>query len=304
MNDDIFILPDLFTQSHPPETYIHFYSTDKSSIKNKVVFRQHVICFIIQGTKDVVLLNSSLKLNNERILLLESGSVLMSESLTDQNKYESILFFFSNKFLAEFCIKHNITLSRASERRQDYRPIPKDDFLQSFQTSVSLLRYKPFSDLLHLKFDELLLYLFHNYSKEFFSFLNGTVFNVSETVIREVIATHSEDGLTLDELAFLCNMSVSTFKRHFATLYNKSPKKYFTESKMLKAKQLLHLKKAPSEIYHQLGYESLSSFSNEFKKHVGISPKQFQKENELKAKVFDPLAQPGAEKVVAFLQKE
>ena len=290
MKEDIYIMPEFFADYKSSETHVHFYATDKASFKNKVIFKQNLICFVIHGTKEVFLLNTSFKLDDQQILLLESGSVLMSESLTDSHKYESILFFFSNKFLAEFCIKHNISLPKASEQPQHYSTIYKDDFLQNFQASMKILRHKHLPDLYRLKLDELLLYLFHNHKKKFFSLISETSFNISESTIKDVIATHSEDALTIDELAFLCNMSVSTFKRHFVSLYKTSPKKYFTENKMLKAKQLLHLKKSPSEIYLELGYERLSSFSNEFKKHFGISPRQFQKENELKGKVFELLA--------------
>jgi AraC-like DNA-binding protein len=249
-----------------------------------------MICFLIHGTKEVVSPGLSLKLNNNQVLLLESGSVLMSETVPENQNYESILFFFSNNYLAEFCIKHNLSFSKPSQKQKNYRAIQKDDFLKNFQTSIALLRQKLLPDLLQLKLEELLLYLFHNYKPEFLSLLNQTSFNTAETIIREVIATHSEEALTIDELAFLCNMSISTFKRQFVSLYNTSPKKYFTGNKMLKAKQLLSFKKSPSDIYHELGYESLSSFSNEFKKHFGISPRQFQKENELRAKVFEPLS--------------
>jgi AraC family transcriptional regulator, exoenzyme S synthesis regulatory protein ExsA len=289
MRGDTFIIPDYFTQNNSSEAHIQFYSTHKSTIKNKVVFKQNMICFLIHGTKEIVSLNSSLKLNNKQILLLESGSVLMSETLPENQNYESILFFFSDKLLSEFCIKHKLVFPKPGDTKENYRAIDKDDFLQNFQTSITLLRQKLHPDLLHLKLEELLLYIFHNYKKEFLSFLNPTKFNNAVSIIQDVIATHSEGNLTIDELAFLCNMSISTFKRQFVSLYKTSPKKYFTENKMLKAKQLLNFKKSPSDIYHQLGYESLSSFSNEFKKHFGVSPKQFQKDIEPTAKVFEPL---------------
>jgi len=289
MKNDVFVLPDLFTGTSSLPTYVHFYSTDKSTRRNKVILNQNVICFIIQGLKEVVSLGTTLKLDHHQVLLLESGSVLMSESLTENHKYESILFFFSTEYLTNFCISYQIPVGKISGKNNRRAAIYKDDFLTNFQTSVKLLERKQLMDFNNIKLNELLLYLYHNYNLEFVSFLNATISATSDTVIRSVIAAHSADTLSLDELAFLCNMSVSTFKRHFVSLYKNSPKKYFTENKMLKAKQLLQFKKTPSEIYHQLGYESLSSFSNEFKKHFGVSPKQFQKKNDLKEKVFEPL---------------
>lgn len=46
--------------------------------------------------------------------------------------------------------------------------------------------------------------------------------------------------------------------------------------RMEKAKQLLQKHKKPSEIYLDLGYENLSSFSLEFKKIYGVSPSKFE----------------------------
>ena len=44
---------------------------------------------------------------------------------------------------------------------------------------------------------------------------------------------------------------------------------------MEKAGLLLRQNKKPSEIYYELEYENLSSFSNEFKKFFGVSPKNY-----------------------------
>ncbi len=291
MKNDVYILPDYLTGNKKSETHIHFYSTDKFSVKNKVVFNQFLICFLLQGTKEVFSQNKNVKINNKQILLLESGSVLMSESLTDNQKFESILLFFSHKFVTDFCLKHQVTIQSLNASVENYPTITKNYFLENFQNSLILLRHSGLKELEQLKLEELLLYLYLHNPREFFSFLGKTTCSFPESTIRKVMAMHSGSKLTIEELAFLCNMSVATFKRHFTTVFNTSPKKYLTENRMLKARQLLQYKQAPSKIYPELGYESLSAFSNEFKKHVGLSPKQFQNKNELKDKVVEPLAQ-------------
>ena len=289
MKDDIFILPDLFAGSHPPETFFQFYTSKKPSFKKKIILKQNLVCFITQGFKEVFGTASSVKLNNRQVLLLQSGSVLMSETLSPDKNYGSILIFFSNRYVVDFCIRHKVNLSKESFASKNYSAIDKDDFLENYQASLTLLKNRHLPDLYALKLDELLLYLYHNYRSAFRSFLNETALDTPGTIIGQVMAIHAEDALTIDELAFLCNMSVSSFKRHFVSLYKTSPKKYFTGNRMSKAKRMLDLKKTPSEIYHELGYESLSSFSTEFKKYFGLSPRQLQKENERKAKVFEPL---------------
>ncbi|QMU28588.1 helix-turn-helix domain-containing protein [Adhaeribacter radiodurans] len=290
MNNEIYVVPDYLTGSKKSETHIHFYSANKSSVKNKVVYNQFLICFMLQGTKEVLSQNKKVKINNQEILLLEAGSVLMTESLIANQKFESILLFFSEKFVTDFCLKYQKTLKNIHSQEEAYPVIPKDNFLNNFQNSLLLLQNNGLEEMKGLKLEELLLYLHNHNPREFFSFLSSTSSSSPESIIRKVMALHGNSKLTIEELAFLCNMSAATFKRHFAVAFQTSPKKYLTENRMQKARQLLQHKKAPSKIYLELGYESLSSFSNEFKKYVGVSPKKFQNRIELKDKVVEPIA--------------
>ena len=86
-------------------------------------------------------------------------------------------------------------------------------------------------------------------------------------------------SVTVEELAFLCNMSLSTFKRRFARIYGTSPNKWLLQRRMQQAILLLQQQAKPSEIYFQLGYENHSSFSQSFKQAYGITPREFQRMN-------------------------
>jgi len=80
-------------------------------------------------------------------------------------------------------------------------------------------------------------------------------------------------NLKLEEIAFLCNMSLSTFKRNFTAEYKVSPGKWLQDKKLQRAKDLLesgHLKS--SDIYLEVGYNNLSNFSIAFKNKFGVSP--------------------------------
>ena len=86
--------------------------------------------------------------------------------------------------------------------------------------------------------------------------------------------------MTVEEMAFLCHMSLSTFKRRFAIIYGTSPNKWLLEKKMQKAAQLLKQGDFKvNELYFELGYENLSSFIHSFKLFHGVTPKQFQLSN-------------------------
>ena len=81
-------------------------------------------------------------------------------------------------------------------------------------------------------------------------------------------------NLRLEEIAFLCNMSLSTFKRHFTSEYNEAPGKWLKDKRLQKAKELLQEGQLKaSDIYLEIGYNNLSNFSIAFKNKFGISPK-------------------------------
>ncbi|WP_247234067.1 AraC family transcriptional regulator [Telluribacter sp. SYSU D00476] len=274
MKDDVYNLPDsLIGGSSSPDASIHFYATAAPSVKNKVVFSQNLICILIHGTKEVFTSTSYKKISHDEIFFLNAGSVLMSERVPGNSHLESILIFFSNQFLTDFCIRHKVHASQKAGEPHDLITIGKDPFLHQFEVSLKLMQQESLAELQKIKVEELLMYLQIRYPTPFGSFVSQALTSSPEQRIRQVIAANVDKGLSSDELAFLCNMSVSTFKRHFTHMFNTSPRKYLIEQRMQRAWQLLMMGRRASEIYAELGYENLSSFSTEFKKHFGLSPK-------------------------------
>ena len=90
----------------------------------------------------------------------------------------------------------------------------------------------------------------------------------------QIIESNKLNKLTIKELAFLANMSVSTFKREFEKHYNNSPSKWFQDKRLEHAAFLLkNESKRSSDIYEEIGYENLSNFIQAFKSKFGTTPK-------------------------------
>jgi len=273
MNNSLFKLPDDFgIGSH--DSLIYFYSNDKSSTKNKVVFTKNMFCLLQQGLKEVQTATGKQKVTDQELLMMTSGSVLMSESLAEQNTYEAILVFFGNDTLADFCNAHQLTIAK-KESNTPVLKVQRDEFLNHYCQSLQLLRRQNNTAMNELKVQELLGYISSTYPEVFQQLVSNALAGKTDIKLKQVVELNLDKGLTVEELAFLCDMSLSTFKRHFVSQYNMPPQKYFIQVKMEKAKKSLALQKHPSEIYSELGYENLSAFSHEFKKYFGVSPKQF-----------------------------
>lgn len=111
-------------------------------------------------------------------------------------------------------------------------------------------------------------------------FIQSLIVNSNDATRKFIhtIESNQLNKLSLKELAFLCNMSISTFKREFEKHYTESPVKWFQNKRLEYARHLLNnTKKGPSEIYFEVGYENLSSFIQAYKLKYGTTPKHHQK---------------------------
>ena len=127
-----------------------------------------------------------------------------------------------------------------------------------------------------LKLQELLLYLLENRPAALLRFQNKKTPFDYELTIRKAVESNLSSNLTLDEIAFLCNVSTSTFKRQFKKIYDASPNEWLLEQRMkLAAQMLTKHKEKPGEIWFKLGFETHSGFTRSFKKHFGVAPKNY-----------------------------
>jgi AraC-like DNA-binding protein len=274
MTSDLLSLPDDFFIGSD-DTLICFYSNNKSSVKNKVVFTKNMFCLLQHGVKLVQTAWGEETITNKDLLILTSGSALMSESVAEDDNYEAILIFFGNDTLSDFYAKHPFKSSTKPQKKSILK-VTRDEFLNNFCQSLQLLRSDNNKSIDDLKVQEILGYISAKYPDTFQLLVSQALRDKSTIKLKQVVDFNLNKGMSIEELSFLCDMSVSTFKRHFAAIYNMPPQRYFTQLKMEQAKRFLSLQKKPTEIYSELGYENLSAFSSEFKKHFGLSPKQFQ----------------------------
>lgn len=97
------------------------------------------------------------------------------------------------------------------------------------------------------------------------------------SVIAYIDANYSEH-LTLEDLAKISGMSVSTFRRVFAEVMQTTPNKYLTTIRLNAARKLLtETEKLISEIAIETGFWDQSHFVKAFKAERGQTPSQYRK---------------------------
>jgi AraC-like DNA-binding protein len=195
------------------------------------------------------------------------------------------LIFFDNNVLQDFYIKYASLVKKVKHNgvHEPYLSFKKDAFVLNYINSLTLL-FDAAGDLSEemklLKFEELMLHLLQKYPAEILSFQPDRSRDFDDLRIRNAVETNVQNNITIDELAFLCNISPSTFNRRFFKIYGSSPSKWLLQRRMEMAKNLLlHYQEKPSEVYYKVGYENHSSFSQSFKQTFGLTPKDFQYRN-------------------------
>ena len=96
-------------------------------------------------------------------------------------------------------------------------------------------------------------------------------------VARSLEHIHNEyrEPLTIDDLAKENGMSVSSFHRAFKQVTGESPLQYIKKIRLDKAKGLLvYEKMRVNNVAFEVGYESPSQFSREFKRYFKVPPSE------------------------------
>ena len=89
------------------------------------------------------------------------------------------------------------------------------------------------------------------------------------------IKSHLNEPIMVESLASRCGMSVSGFHQHFKEITQLSPLQYQKSLRLMEAKRLIKIHGQGvqiSQIAMQVGYESPSQFSREYKRLFGVSP--------------------------------
>ncbi|GAA3744371.1 MULTISPECIES: AraC family transcriptional regulator [Flavobacterium] len=138
-------------------------------------------------------------------------------------------------------------------------------------------------DILILKLKEIILLLSQTQNSESIQVILSQLFSPTTYTFKQIIEANLFSQLTIEELAQLNNLSVSSFKREFAKIYNDTPANYIKVKKLEKAAQLLQVSdQRITEIAFDCGFNDLANFTKSFTSKYNISPTNFRqkKDNE------------------------
>ncbi|QES88133.1 helix-turn-helix transcriptional regulator [Rhizosphaericola mali] len=279
--DIIYQLPEDFikdTLHAPDEIIIRRYTSDIAHINSKISLNKNMLQMIISGSKSIKCSDGEMIVHSDELFVLHHGHILTSDIITDKTSFESIILYFSDSTYNNFFARY-IENDYVIPEKKTFTVLKQDLILKSISQSIQLLLSNDIyfsKEVKQIKFDELFLHLFQIYPQTMLAFNIQTRINKAQDLVK-IVELYTFRNITLTEMAFLCHMSMSTFKRKFIEYYHMTPQKWILKKRLEKAKILLQLSRENlSTIFEQIGYESLSSFSNAFKKEYGISPRKYK----------------------------
>jgi AraC-like DNA-binding protein len=259
------------------------YRTQAPAARTRVLLPQHMFTFLLAGEKTVHFAGAQVTIRPQQFVLLAAGNCLMTEKVAaPATDYHSLLLLFEPHLLADFCHRHAAWLSQLARpaASQPFLRFAQDAFLTTFVQSLDCLltgAAAPPRELQLVKLEELFLYVALQQPGQLQQLRSLGQQANEKVLVHQAVTAHIDSPVTVEELAFLCHMSLSTFKRRFAQLYGTSPSKWLLARRMEKAATLLRqADRTVSELSDQLGYENLSSFIQSFKQFHGVTPKQYQ----------------------------
>lgn len=233
---------------------------------------EHTFAYIIKGVMHIYDGSKNYMLKSGECGIARKNHFARYKKEKENGELEKVFVFFDEKFLRMFQERHKTAALKFKSSETILR-ISKNNLMPNF--IQSLLPYydhgkinEAFADL---KREELLIILLQAQPG-----LAGLFFDygIPEKInIEEFMNRNFKFNVSIERYAFMTGRSLSAFKRDFKTTFKDTPNHWLVKKRLQEAHFLIEKKnKRPSEIYLELGFETLPHFSFAFKKQFGLTP--------------------------------
>lgn len=234
---------------------------------------EQTFCYILKGVMNLYDGNKTYPFGSGECGLARKNNLVRVMKEKVDNELEKVFVFFDEAFLKTFQERHQPAIVKFKSKEALLR-IPQQELIHNFIRSL-MPYYKgggiidqPFANV---KREELLLILLQHQPE-----LSGIFFDYGtpqKINLEAFMHRNYKFNVGMERFAYLSGRSLSAFKRDFKDIFNEAPNHWLVKRRLQEAHFLIEKKnKKPSEIYLELGFETLPHFSYTFKKKFGYSP--------------------------------
>ena len=101
------------------------------------------------------------------------------------------------------------------------------------------------------------------------------------TSVLDYVSYHYMEDIKVEDLANICHISETHFRRVFTSYMKMSPLEYINTVRVYTACELLETTDAPvADVAHKCGFTTNSTFNRNFKQLMGVTPLEWRKRPE------------------------
>lgn len=250
--------------------YSHF---ETQKIIGEQFTGEHGMCYVISGNLNVLEAGEKKVFGPGSLLFFRKNHLAkFTKKPTENSDYRSITVIFDRATLQEFSKQYDISYQKLYSAKDAVLLLEQNILLENFYNSLIPYFTTSIPDkLISLKRQEALMLLMQVNPD-----LKNVLFDFSQPGKIDLEAFMQQNfkfNVDLKKLAFLTGRSLAAFKRDFGQTFQMSPSRWIQKRRLEEAHYLIkEKKKRPSDVYHELGFESISHFSYSFKKLFGVNP--------------------------------
>jgi AraC-like DNA-binding protein len=253
-----------------------FYSYLSAERREKVcLWNHHTLILQVSGQFTLETSGQVISMNGGEMLLIgrnQMGS--LTKTPLPGGNYETIVISLQEDLLRKIVLEEKLEADQKYIGAHNIL-IPSNEFLKGYFQSIipyarnsgaemtdamGILKVKEGVKLLLLALPELRNFLF-DFSEP------------HKIDLKRFMLSNFHFNVPIEKFAQLTGRSLAAFKRDFQKTFGAPPRHWLQDKRLTEAKHLIeHKDQKPSAIYLDLGFESLSHFSNSFKKKFGMAP--------------------------------
>ncbi|WP_339614276.1 AraC family transcriptional regulator [uncultured Winogradskyella sp.] len=198
---------------------------------------------------------------------------------TDKNECEIVLVYLHRDVLIDI-YKDDIPSFLRKDSNKHPEKFISNELVDQFINSLFIYFNNPSlidDELSIIKLKELILILLK--SEKYLDVQNmlSELFSTISVEFKQAVENNLFNNISMEQLAFICNMSLSTFKRKFIQVYSETPARYIKIRRLEhSATLLLSNNSAIAAIAYDSGFLDVTTFSASFQDHFQISPSKYR----------------------------
>src|SRR5262245_7504170 len=269
--DRVKSLPEIYNQLSCRQLLFVHYKCPMEVNRQDMWSQHNYIQYILSGKKAYHTPGRSWLMKTGDAFFVKKGACIIEKF------FEEVLciitFFIPDAYLQSFVRENHPARSvspSSNPKNELLIPLQVNNIMTAYFDSLIPYFYsetKPSEELLELKFRELLLNILNNPANVDLKNYLLHLLSPANDHFQRVMEANCLYNLSLQDYAKMLNLSLSSFKRHFVSVYKTTPGHWLLEQKLNHAYKLLVTTNKPiADISFENGFENSTHFSHAFKK--------------------------------------